>query len=72
MTEFKESAKDGDKDGNVQDGTEIERPVEAKVESKPVPKGAETHPAWFKELVAGTRDVVDQDEPEAVTRMRDV
>jgi hypothetical protein len=68
MAEFKESAKDGDKDGAVQDGTEFERPVA----SKPVPKGAETHPAWFKELVDGTRNVVDQEEPEAVTRMRDV
>lgn len=69
MAEFKESAKDGDKDGIVQDGTEFERPA---VAPKTVPKGAETHPAWFKELLDGTRNVVDQEEPEAVTRMRDV
>jgi hypothetical protein len=68
MAEFKESAKDGDKDGAVQDGTEFERPIVKAT----VPKGAETHPAWFKELVDGTRNVVDQEEPEAVTRMRDV
>jgi len=27
-------------------------------------------PEWYKELVAGTRNVLDEDEPEVVTRAR--
>lgn len=36
MVDYKETATDGDDDGMVQDATPFERPIETKVEDKPV------------------------------------
>lgn len=64
---YRETAVDGDKDGLVQDGTEFERPA-----SKTKAELKVSRPEWFQELVDGTRVVTEQNEPEAVTRMRNV
>ncbi len=45
-----------------------------KVEA-PKPAAKKVHPpqpAWYTELEAGTRNVLPEGEPDAVTRMRDV